>query len=88
MGVDLKPVLRAYIVRFPGSFVGFLETVSDILRDLGTEWLSYGFHAQEQDTYGWGNSFLDASREIRAVAGKLEKLNAEHDVKFANPKEG
>lgn len=75
-------------MRFPDSFVGFLRTVSDILRDLGEEWRHFGFQTQDKTIYGWSGSFHEAANDLRTIASNLEKLNAEYNTKFTEPKEG
>jgi hypothetical protein len=72
------------MTNFSGSFVGFLDTVSDILYDLGKEWEEFGFHAQDKQSFGWGKAFIEASDSIAAVTVKLAKVRDEYDNKVAN----
>jgi hypothetical protein len=80
----LKHILRAYMGNFPGSFVGFLDTVSDILRELGTEWEGFGFRVQSKQSFAWGKVFVEAADSIAEVAVKLSRIKDEHDA-AANP---
>lgn len=80
----MKAVLRAYMTNFSGSFVGFLDTVSDILYDLGKEWEEFGFHSQNKQSFAWGKVFIEASDSIAAITVKLAKVRDEYDNKIAN----
>ena len=63
--------LRTYILNFPGNFVGFFQSVGDILNDLGEDWNAYG---KEK----WGKIFVDRANQCYSLTTDLDKINQEY----------
>lgn len=70
------------MVRFSGSFVGFFDTVSDVLKTLGDEWQAYAFTNQDKIAHSWGATFLNASKSIDAIVVDLQRIKEEHDERI------
>jgi hypothetical protein len=60
------------------SFVGFFETVSDILKKLGDEWIEHG-------KAEWGTVFHNSAKQILQVSKDLNKIKEEHDLENMTP---
>ena|SRR5665213_355640 len=69
---DLKKNLTIYMSHFDGSFVGFFETVSEVLRDLGNDWDAYGKKE-------WGKVFISSADELMKISKSMAKIKVEHD---------
>jgi len=65
---------------FPGGFVAFFESVSNILKDLGDDWISHSDKENDNAAKNWGNVFLEASKTIKNVSETLAKIRNEHDI--------
>jgi hypothetical protein len=69
---DLKKNLAIYMSHFDGSFVGFFETVSEVLRDLGNDWTEYGKKE-------WGQAFISSADELMKISKLMAKIKDERD---------
>lgn len=63
--------LRSYMFRFPGSFIGFLDSVANILKSLGDDW----FEANEKE---YADVFHSASQKILEVSSTLVKISDDY----------
>lgn len=75
--------MRSYMVRFQGSFVGFFDTVSGVLKTLGDEWLAYAFTNQDKEAHSWGNTFVAAAKSIDQITIDLQRVKDEYDTREA-----
>lgn len=71
-----KKILKDYMLMFPGTFVGFFETLADVLGTLGAEWMEAGEKK-------WGETFIDCGVQCGNIAITLTKLRDEFDKKAA-----
>jgi hypothetical protein len=72
---DVRKTIRAYIEMFPGSFVGFIYTMADILNSIGDEWKAVG-----RDK--WADGLQKAAITLRSCAQDLSVIANEHDKEF------
>jgi hypothetical protein len=70
--------LRSYMTRFPGSFIGFLDNVANILKGLGDDWLDAGEQA-------YAETFHSASEQILNVSSSLVKISDDYNNRQALP---
>ena len=69
--------------RYPNSFVGFLDTVADVLRTVGQEWRDHAFSSQDKIASTWSAAFLEAAKSIEKIVVDMARIRDEHDAKFA-----
>lgn len=75
--------MRSFMVRYEGSFIGFLTEVSGVLKTLGDEWLSEGFLKQDKEANAWGKVFTSASHKIAEIVVDLTRIRNEYDAREA-----
>ena len=80
-------IMRSLMVRSPNSFVGFFDTVADVLKTLGDEWLGYAFLTQDKMANSWGKVFIEASKSINQITIELQKVKDEYDAREARTAE-
>lgn len=76
--MDIKKNLRIYMQQFPMSFVGFFDTVSDVLKDLGDEWDAYGEANKDAAAKEYGVVFLETSKSAKTISEALAKIADAH----------
>lgn len=69
------------MIGFPGGFVGFFESLSDILKGLGTEWTQHSKDENDNAAKNWGEVFLETSAVVKNVADAFVKIRDEHDLR-------
>ena len=77
-----KEILKSYMQSFsPNSYIGFFDTVAEILEELGSDW------AKSDDKNGkrWGNVFIDVSVSIKNIVISLSKVKDEFDAENTKP---
>jgi hypothetical protein len=67
-------ILKAYMLEFPGSFIGFFEVLADVLATLGFEWT-------EANNSEWGTVFINGSEQCAKIAVALSKIHDEFEAK-------
>jgi hypothetical protein len=72
--------LRYYMEKYPNSFVGFFDKVSEILRTVGQEWVDYAFNTQSKTCHAWGQTFIKASKTIDTITIDMSRIRDEHDA--------
>ena len=77
--MDIKRNLQTYMTNFPGSFVGFFESASDILKELGDNWLEHAKENKNDLAQEWGNLFLEVSQKTKEISVTLEKMRVAFD---------
>lgn len=77
--MDIKRNLRIYMTHFPGSFVGFFNLTSDIVKDLANEWIEHSKVNKDKFAEEWGKLLVTASDNIKSVSAMLEKLKTDFD---------
>ena len=82
-----QSIMRSYMVRFSGSFVGFFDTVSSVLKTLGDEWQAYAFTNQDKIAHSWGATFINASKSIDIIVIDLQRIKDEHDARLTKSTE-
>jgi len=86
--MNLKDNLHNYMKNCPGSFMGFFNLVSELLSDLGNDWIEHGNETKNPKYKEWGNVFIEASRSVNSVSESLNKIYVEyekHQVEKENP---
>lgn len=79
--IEVKKNLYTYMTNFDGSFVGFFELMSEILKDLGNDWLEHSTKSEDLLAKEWATVFLDASKTMLGVSGAFAKIRAEYDAR-------
>ena len=67
------------MINTPGSFVGFFELISQVLNDLGDEWIAHAALNKDDMAKEWGNILLLTSATTRGISEALSKIRNEHD---------
>lgn len=73
---------RYYMEKYPNSFVGFLDHVADVLREVGQEWKDFAFTSQDKTCHAWSVVFLEAAETIDKLTVEMARIRDEHDEKF------
>ena len=77
-----QAIMRSYMFRFHNSFVGFFDTVSGVLKNLGEEWQAYAFTNQDKVAHSWGATFINASKSIDLITIDMQRIKDEHDARI------
>jgi hypothetical protein len=85
--MNLKDNLHTYMKNFPGSFMGFFNTVSEILSDVGEEWIDYANETENPKYKEWGSVFLEASKSVKNISGSLRKIYTEYEKHMVEKEE-
>lgn len=73
MSQDIRKTLKSYMISFPGSASGFMETISDIFITLGKEWDEHGKKE-------WAKTFIESGEQLLAIAKNLNRIKDEFDL--------
>jgi hypothetical protein len=84
--MDIKKSLYTYMINSPGSFVGFFELVSEVLKDLGDDWVKHSETDKDQLEKEWGGILLHTSTMVKGVSEALGKIRTEFDKRESNRK--
>jgi hypothetical protein len=77
-----KELLKSYMLSFsPNSYIGFFDTVAEILEELGNEWKV----SDDKNGKRWSNVFYNASVVIKDVVIKLSTVRDEFDAENTEP---
>lgn len=68
------------MTQFPGTFIGFFELVSEVLKDLGDEWRADG-------KFQWASVFYESSDKVKDISESMAKLKDEFELAEQNPKD-
>jgi hypothetical protein len=68
--------------RFHNSFIGFFDTVSDVMKTIGKEWQDYAFTNQDKIAHSWGAAFINASKSLDVIVVDLQRIKDEHDARI------
>ena len=79
--IDFKKNLYNYMNGSPGGVVGFFESISSILQDLGNDWTQHSKDGNDNTAKSWGDVFLEASVAMKNIASSLMKIRDEHDLR-------
>lgn len=77
--MDIKKSLYTYMINTPGEFVGFFSVVSDLLNDLGNEWMLHAKTNKDDIAKSWGNVLLMAAETTKGISEALDKIRIEHE---------
>lgn len=77
--IDPKRNLYSFMRQHPGSFVGFFSLVSEILKDLGMEWLEFAKANADEQAKDWAIVFLNSAKTIQDITVSLDKVRIEYD---------
>ena len=75
----LRETLKAYMIKFEGSFVGFFETSAMVLEGLANEWYSHSLKEGDLKAKEWSDKFRSCSKSISEVAKTMAEIRNEHD---------
>jgi hypothetical protein len=77
-----KELLKSYMLGFsPNSYIGFFDTVSEILEELGNDWNT----SEDKNGKRWADVFFNASIAIKGVVVSLSGVKDEFEAVNTRP---
>ena len=70
--MDLKKSLETYVSTYPGNIIGVLDSMSDMLENLGKDW-------GEANKKEWSAVFVKSADKIREVVKELSEIKNQFD---------
>ena len=77
--MNLKENLYSYMKGCPRSFVGFFDLVSELLGDLGADWLEHANETENPKFKEWGTVFIETSHSVKNVSEALNGIYMEYE---------